>query len=203
MKIFFSPASPYVRKCMVTAHELGVIDRIERLGSAANPVNRDANIVKANPLGQVPTFFCDDGTALFDSIVICEYLDATFGGRLFPAAGAKRWLRLREHAVADGILGAALLARYEATMRPEALRWGDWTNGQLAKVRSGVQWLEGAVGTFGDRVDIGTLSVGCALGYLDFRFADLEWRAAAPGVAAWYAAFSRRPSMLATVPHAP
>lgn len=200
MKIFFSPASPYVRKCMVIAHELGIADRIERLDSAANPVNRDANIVKTNPLGQVPTFFCDDGTALFDSIVICEYLDSTFGGKLFPAAGAERWLRLREHAVADGILGAALLARYETAMRPEALRWADWTSSQLAKIRSSVQWLEGVAGTFGDRVDIGTLSIACALGYLDFRFAGVGWRDGAPKTAAWYAAFSQRPAMLATVP---
>jgi len=202
MKIFFSPTSPYVRKCLVSAHELGVADRIERLSNAAHPINSDANIVKTNPLGQVPTFFCDDGTALFDSVVICEYMDSTFGGSLFPQSGRERWARLTEHAVADGILGCALLARYETTLRPEPLRWADWTTTQLTKINASLQWLERAATTLEGRIDISTVSIGCALGYLDFRFADLNWHTTAPTLAGWYATFSRRPSMRATVPPA-
>ncbi len=125
MKIFFSPASPFVRKCMVVAHELGIADRIEKLPSAAGPVKRDATIIPKNPLGQVPTFITDDGQVLFDSRVICEYLNATQSGKLFPADGAARWARLTELALADGMTGAALLARYESVLRPEALRWAD------------------------------------------------------------------------------
>ncbi len=200
MKIFFSTSSPYVRKCMAVAHELGVADRIEKLPNAAHAINRDANIVKSNPTGQVPTFFCDDGTVLFDSVVICEYLDATFGGNLFPKSGRERWARLTEHAAADGILGAALLARYEITLRPEALRWADWTGSQLAKIRSGVDWMEGIAESLPGRIDIGTLSIGCALGYLDFRFADLGWRDKAPKLADWFAGFSQRASMTGTAP---
>ena len=200
MKIFFSASSPYVRKCLVTAHELGVADRIEKLTHAAHPINRDPAIVKTNPLGQVPTFFMDDGTALFDSVVICEYLDTTCGGKLFPPSGPARWARLREHSVADGILGAALLARYEGTLRPEALRWPDWTRSQLDKIRSSLQWVEENAGSLEGRVDIGTLSLACALGYLDFRFGDLGWRTQVPATARWYDAFAKRPSMTATAP---
>src|SRR5690606_38776840 len=113
MKIYFSPASPFVRKCMAVAHETGLVDRIEKLPSAANPVNRDRTVIASNPLGQVPTLITDDGQALYDSRVICEYLDDLGGGKLFPATGKARWQALADQALADGILGAALLARYE------------------------------------------------------------------------------------------
>jgi len=202
MKIFFSPSSPFVRKCMVVAHELGIAERIEKLPSAAGPVKRDATILPKNPLGQVPTFLCDDGQALFDSRVICEYLDAAHGGRLFPASGAERWARLTELSLADGMTAAALLARYENVLRPEPLRWAEWTGGQLDKVRTGLEWLETAAPDFGARVDIGTIAFGCALGYVDFRFPELDWRAAAPNSAKWFDAFSQRASMQATVPTA-
>ena len=202
MKIFYSPASPFVRKCMVVAHELGIADRIEKLPSAAGPVKRDATILPKNPLGQVPTFLCDDGQVLFDSRVICEYLNATQSGALFPAEGAERWARLTELALADGMTAAALLARYETMLRPEALRWNEWTEGQLAKVRTGLEWLETAAPSFGERVDIGTIAFGCALGYMDFRFPSVDWRAQAPNTAKWFGAFNQRASMQATLPKA-
>ncbi len=201
MKIYFSPASPFVRKCLVAAHELGVAERIELLPSAAHPVQRDAIIIRSNPLGQVPTFFCDDGTVLYDSRVICEYLDSVFGPRLIPSDGPARWLRLTEQALADGMLGGALLARYETAVRPQMLRWNDWAAGQLGKVDSGLTWLQQHAEGFGDRVDIGMISMGCALGYLDFRFPDFDWRAKAPHAAAWFAHFNKRASMQATLPH--
>ena len=200
MKIFHSPASPFVRKCMVVAHELGIADRIEKLPSAAGPVKRDATILPKNPLGQVPTFLCDDGQVLYDSRVICEYLDATHSGSLFPADGTQRWARLTELALADGMTAAALLARYETMLRPEALRWNDWTEGQLAKVRTGLEWLETAAPSFGDRVDIGTIAFGCTLGYMDFRFPSVDWRGEAPNAAKWFEVFNQRASMQATLP---
>lgn len=200
MKIFFSPASPYVRKCMVAAHELGLADRIEKLPAAANPVNRNQTIVANNPLGKVPTFFTDDGHTLYDSRVICEYLDTLGQGQLFPREGPARWQTLTEQSLGDGLLDAALLARYESTMRPEALRWEDWLRGQMDKVASCVQRIETVADTFADRVDIGTITFACALGYLDFRFPDYDWRGAHPQTAAWFARFSARPSMQATLP---
>lgn len=202
MQIFFSPASPFVRKCMVVAHELGIAERIEKLPSAAGPVKRDASIIPKNPLGQVPTFVCDDGQVLYDSRVICEYLNDRQGGALFPATGAARWARLTELSLADGMTAAALLARYENVLRPQEFRWADWTEGQLSKVRTGLEWLEGQTAAFGDRVDIGTIAFGCALGYMDFRFPEVDWRAAAPNSAKWFETFNRRASMQATLPSA-
>jgi glutathione S-transferase len=199
MKVYFSPSSPFVRKVLVCANELGIADKIALLPSAAGPVKRDATIIADNPLGQVPTFFTDDGMALYDSRVICEYLDVLAGGHaLFPAPGPARWQALVDQSVADGILDAALLTRYETAMRPEALRWPDWMAGQMSKVTDALAKLEADVSGFGARVDIGVITVGCALSYLDLRFPDNGWRDRCPGLKAWYESFSQRPSMVAT-----
>jgi len=202
LKIFYSQASPFVRKCLVTAHELGLSERIEFVPAAAHPVNRDRSIVAQNPLGKVPTLIADDGTVLYDSRVICEYLDALGGGKLIPRAAPARWRVLVEQSLADGIMDAAVLARYEKAVRPEALRWSDWLAGQLDKVSCGLAALERHAAGFSDRVDLGTIAFGCALGYLDFRFASLGWRDAHPDTAAWFARFGTRASMVATRPPA-
>ncbi|KAB2904666.1 MAG: glutathione S-transferase [Burkholderiaceae bacterium] len=200
MKIYFSPASPYVRKCLVVAHELGLAEQIEKLPSNAHPVNRDRVIIADNPLGQVPTFFTDEGSVLYDSRVICEYLDARANGSMFPAQGARRWSVLTQQALADGMLGACLIARYEDVARPEALRWTDWRAAQLDKVTTGLAWMEAHIDEL-QSIDIGTISLACLLGYLDFRFPDLPWRGQAPRTAQWFAAMSERPSFKATFPH--
>lgn len=204
MKLFFSPASPFVRKVMVCAIERGIGGVIEKLPSAAHPVNQDASIKAHNPTGKVPTLITDDGSAIFDSRVICEYLDS-FGAapRLFPDIGTARWKALVLQSAADELLDAALLARYEMAARPEALRWDDWHRGQITKIRTtlatiSASWIE----HLENRLDIGTVAVGCALGYLDFRFPDLNWRQDNPKLATWYAAFSERPAMKQTVPTA-
>jgi glutathione S-transferase len=200
LKLFYSAASPFVRKCVVTALELDISERIERVPAAANPVNGDRALAAQNPLGKVPTLITDDGTVLFDSRVICEYLNDLAGGELLPRRGAERWRTLVEQSLADGISDAAVLARYETAMRPEGLRWNDWTNGQLGKIRSGLAMLDARAADFGDRVDFGTIAFGCALGYLDFRFASLAWRDTHPNAAAWFEWFGGRDSMVATRP---
>jgi glutathione S-transferase len=200
LKIFHSPASPFVRKCLVAADELGLGERIERLPAAANPITRDATVVASNPLGKVPTLITDDGAVLYDSRVICEYLNELADGDLLPRRGAARWRTLVDQSLADGISDAAVLARYETAMRPEALRWDAWTAGQLEKVASGLAALEARAVDFGDRVDLGTIAFGCALGYLDFRFASLGWREGHPNAAAWFEWFGGRDSMVATRP---
>lgn len=202
MKLFYSGASPYVRKCMVVAYEVGLAARIEHLAAAAHPVNRDQNIVRNNPLGKVPTLIADDGTVLYDSRVICEYLDDLGGGKLFPKTGAQRWQVLTEQSLGDGILDAALLARYEGAMRPEALRWADWTAGQLDKIQCGLAAIDATADTLADRVDIGTITLACVLGYLDLRFADLAWRVKYTRAAAWFERFNARAAMQATLPRA-
>ena len=139
--------------------------------------------------------------ALFNSRVICEYLDSLHGGRrMFPAPGPARWTALRRQAAADGILDAAVGTRYETFLRPEERRWPDWVAGQKAKVRGALDALEAEAASFGETVDIGTIAIACALGYLDFRFAADDWRAGRPTLAAWYESFAQRPSMATTPP---
>lgn len=202
MKLYHSPTSPFVRKVLVLAHELGIADRIELVPSNAHPVQRDRSIIEKNPLGKVPTLVTDDGLVLYDSRVICEYLNELAGGDLIPADGEERYRVLVEQSLADGMLDAAILARYETALRPEALRWGDWIAGQLDKVATGFLELEARASGFGDRVDLGTIAFGCVLGYLDFRFASLQWRDGRPNTAAWYEWFHGRDSMVATRPPA-
>lgn len=198
MKILFSPTSPYVRKCLVTAHELGLDGRLTLLPSNAHPVQRDRSIIVDNPLGKVPTFFTDDGQVLYDSRVICEYLNHLAGGSLIPAPGPARWETLTLQSLGDGILDAALLARYEDAARPEPLRWPEWRAGQLDKAETSMAHLEARPALLAGRVDVGAIAVGCALGYLDLRFADLGWRGRHPKVARWFEEFGARPSMQAS-----
>ena len=200
MKMYHSSSSPFVRKCLVIAHHLGLAGQIEFLPSAAHPVNRDQTIIPFNPLGQVPTLITDDGATLFDSRVICEYLDTLGKGSFFPREGAARWRALTEQALADGILGAALLSRYEGAVRPENLRWSDWTAGQMDKITKGLAHFEKTLDPQSKRLDIGIVGLGCALGYLDFRFADYGWRTRCPKLAAWYEGFAATPAMQSTKP---
>ena len=200
MKMYHSPTSPFVRKCLVIAHHLGLTGKIELLPSAAHPVNRDQTIIPFNPLGQVPTLITDDGVTLFDSRVICEYFDVIGNGSFFPRGGAERWRALTDQALADGILGAALLSRYEGAVRPENLRWTDWTAGQMDKITVGLAHFEKTLQAQSKRLDIGVVALACALGYLDFRFADYGWRQRCPTLSVWYEAFAATPAMQSTKP---
>ena len=202
MKLHFSGASPFVRKVMICAIELGLDGRIDKLAAAAHPVNRDGSIIANNPLGQVPTLVTDDGNILYDSRVICEYLDSLAGGSLFPKAGPARLLALVEQSLADGLLDAAILVRYERVARPETLKWEAWENGQLDKIRCALDKMQSSAPGFASRLDIGTITTACALGYLDFRYPELAWRQGRDALATWFEAISKRPSLQATVPQA-
>jgi glutathione S-transferase len=200
MKIFYAAASPFVRKCLVVAHELGLREQVELVPTSAHPIQRSAAIVAHNPLGKIPTLLAEDGTVLYDSRVICEYLNSRARGALLAPDGPARWQALVDQSLADGIMDAAVLVRYEQVLRPESLRWPDWIAGQLEKVHSALAQLEQRAASFEPRVDIGTIAIGCALGYLDLRFASLSWRERCPETAAWFAGFDARPSMSATRP---
>lgn len=203
MRLFHSPGSPFVRKVRVVAMEAGIADRVALLPSAAHPIQRDATILPANPLGQVPTLLLADGAALYDSRAICEYLDHEARAGLFPAPGPARWRALREQALADGLMNAAILLRYEAVARAEGERSAAWVEGQTAKVAGALDEMARAVPERGRPLDIGAISLGCALGYLDFRFAAMDWREGRGDLAGWFAALSERPSFRGTVPFAP
>src|SRR5882757_10741332 len=180
MKLYYSPGSPYARKVRAVAI--------------------DTDVDKHNPIGKIPALSVK-GIDLFDSPVICEYLDGQHKGRkLFPRKGRERWVALRLQAMADGLLDAALLARYEGFLRPEDKRWPDWTKGQMKKIDGVLDALEAETKSLKGKLTIGTVSVVCALGYLDFRFGSHDWRAKRPKLAKWFATTSKMPSIKATVP---
>jgi glutathione S-transferase len=203
MKLYYTPTSPFVRKVLVTAHELGLIDRIETVHLRPDPLQPDATLARLNPLSKIPALVLDDGSALYDSPVICEYLDSLAGGRLLPAVGKERWRVLRMQALADGILDAGILAFYERQMRPPALHWEPWIEGQGKKAASGLDALDAELSRDGVGAvpDVGQIAAACALGWLEFRAPFGDVRAGRPALAAWYESFSARPSMQATRPH--
>ena len=199
MKLYYNPVSPYVRKVRVLAMETDLMGGIELAKVTITPTSPDADVCADNPIGKIPTLVLDDGCALYDSRVICEYLDGLHAGaHLFPDNGNARWTALRRQALADGILDSAVNTRYETSLRPEELRWADWVDNQMAKIRRSLDVLEGE--PMGDGVDIGTISVACALGYLDFRYSDERWRDSRPRLATWFEKFAQRPSMSETSP---
>ncbi len=196
-------ASPFVRKVRVFARETGLDRNIEEITTMVSPVQENARLAQANPLAKIPALVLDDATALFDSPVICEYLDSLHTGRkLFPAAGPARWTALRLQATGDGILDAGILCRYELAIRPREFQWTGWIAGQKTKWRGGLDLLEREANALDGDPTIGNITVACALGWLDFRYGDDDWRENRPKLARWHAKFSTRPSMQATVPSA-
>ncbi|MDT8857736.1 glutathione S-transferase [Paracoccaceae bacterium Fryx2] len=200
MRLYHSPTSPYVRKVMVLLHETGQLDAVTLVPVAGTPVDTGSMPIDQNPLGKIPALERDAGGAIYDSRVICRYLDELAGAGLYPA-GDRLWDTLTLEATADGMLDAAILMVYEKRVRPEDRHFGPWVEGQWAKVGRALDALESRwIDHLSGPLDMGQIAVGCALGYIDFRHSDRSWRAAHPDLAAWEAGFSARPSMKATVP---
>ena len=202
MTLFNNPASPFVRKVRVLLIETGQQGRVALHGCMPTPVNPDAQVVQDNPVGKIPALRLADGSVLHDSRVILDYFDHQHvGNPLIPRDGSARWRRLTLASMADGILDAAVLVRYETAMRPVEKHWDQWLEGQRNKIHRALAELEAdAIAELASHFDIAAISVACALGYLDFRHPDLQWRANHPKLADWYAEVSQRPSMLETQP---
>jgi len=196
MKLRYSTTSPFVRKVRVVAIEAGLADKIELVKT--NPADLSTGIGRDNPLNKVPALVLDDGSSLYDSHVICEYLDSQSGNKFFPAAGPARWTALRREALADGMTDAAIL-RMQETKRPSNLQSEEWIGRQKLKVTQGLAALE--ADHLGPQLDIGTLMVAIVLDYLDFRFGAEDWRKDAPKLAAWHKSFAERASLKKTLPH--
>src|SRR5690349_24048380 len=199
MKLHWSPRSPFVRKVMIVAHERGVIDRLDCVRSVAAMTTPHAELMQDNPLSKIPTLVLDDGAALYDSPVICEYLDALDGKpQLFPRDRRLRMVALRRQALGDGFLDLLVLARNERLRKePSEVHLNS------AAVRSGavLDSLEReAQALMASGFDIGHIAIGCALSYLDFRFVEEDWRKRRPDLARWHAGFAGRPSVEATRP---
>jgi glutathione S-transferase len=198
MKITASGASPYVRKVMACAIARGIDQQLEKWTIATT----DPVLSNSNPLGKVPTLINDEGVALFDSPVICEFLDSIGSApALFPAAGPARWAALRLQAIGDGILDASQPRRREIALPQDEGRVG-YIDLQRGKVARAVDVLEKEAASLGALKTIGDIAVACALGYLDFRFANEPWRPGHPKLEAWYASVVSLPPMAKTAPAA-
>jgi glutathione S-transferase len=200
MKLAYSPTSPYVRKVMVLLHETGQLDDVALETITTTPLGPDQALLPKNPLGKVPALERPEGPTLYDSRVICAYLNDRAGAKLY-GSGALHWDTLTLEATADGILDAALSMVYEMRMRPEALQSAEWVEGQWGKVARAIaalntRWMSHLAGP----LDMGQIAVGCALGYVEFRHGARGWRKGNDALAVWFDAFDSRPSMQATAP---
>ncbi|TSD88237.1 glutathione S-transferase [Mycobacterium sp. KBS0706] len=197
MQLLYQTHSPYARKVLVMAHEAGLAGRIEVIHHETSPTRRNEAVFAANPLGKVPVLICEDGLALFDSVAICDHLDGLHDGpKLIPPAGRARALALRLQALAQGLADAGIALRWETERRPEALRYPALAEGQAAKLQAGYDFIEREVDLDGP-VELGQIALATALSWLEFRGLP-EFRPGRPRLSAWFDAFSRRPSMLAT-----
>ncbi|WP_171006500.1 glutathione S-transferase [Pseudomonas sp. 2FG] len=204
MTLFHSPASPFVRKVMVLLHETGQLERVALHCVTLSPVSPSPEVNAGNPAGKIPALRLADGNLLHDSRVIFEYLDQQHVGEpLIPREGPARWRRLTLASLADAILDAAVLIRYETFLRPAEKHWDLWLAAQQDKISRALSQLEEqAIAELASHFDVAAIGVACALGYLDFRQPELDWRSRYPKLAGWYAEVSQRPSLLATQPPA-
>lgn len=198
MKLIYSAASPYARKARIAAIECGLAKMLEF--EAILPWEDPAGYRDVNPVGKVPALIRDDGLPLFQSNIICEYLNAQGSIQLYPDSGPARWTALRQIAVADGILDASVGIRMEGMFHPEDTASTDFIDRQELSVEMALNQLEAEAGDLKGPITIGQIAVGCALAYRDFRFVD--WRGGRPDLEAWFAAFAARASMTETNPHA-
>lgn len=199
MKLHWSPRSPFVRKVMIVAHETGLAAELDCVRTVAIMNNPNPALLADNPLNKIPTLVLDDGSAIYDSRVICEYLDGLHPGvRLFPPSGQERLTALRRQALGDGLMDLLVLWRGERS-RPAESQSSSHLAAFAVKFRATLAVLEKECGALGgDNFGIGHVAIGCALSYLDFRFGEESWRAGCPGLAAWHETFEMRPSAKAT-----
>jgi glutathione S-transferase len=184
-----SAASPFGRKVKLSASILGLTDRIQIVD--ADTLNPEDSIRQQNPLGKIPALILENGDVLYDSRVIVDYLDHLAGGGGIIPNGAERYTALRDQALADGIMDAALLQVYEGRFRAEDRHEPKWVNHQADKVRRGLDHAEAHLSQPGQSLHIGRIALACALGYLDLRFGG-RWRESYPRLVAWLADFESR-----------
>ncbi|MGB3689430.1 MAG: glutathione S-transferase [Jannaschia helgolandensis] len=198
MQLLSSPASPFARKCRVLLIETAQ-DDIEVRDVAASPMGGDAALNAANPSGKIPALVRDEGPAIYDSRVICRFLDHRAQSGLYPEN--RLWEVLSLEANCDAVLESALAITYEKRLRPENLWWPEWFDAQWTKIARSLDALESrSMPMLQGPLTMGQIAVGCALEYLDLRHDDRDWRAGRDVLAGWQAAFSARPAMAATAP---
>ncbi|MFO1089998.1 MAG: glutathione S-transferase [Hyphomicrobiales bacterium] len=202
MKLIYAAASPYARMVLVTAHEVGLAKQVEIVQSGPlPPTGVNEAVTKVNPLGKVPCLVTDHGHSLYDSRVICEYLCHHAGDkRLLPDEPVKRFRLLTLQALGQGMCDTALGIRYEVTARPEPMRWAEWLERNRLRLVSALDEIERSWTGELAEMNAGSIAAACALGYLDLRFGDMNWRGGRPKTAAAFEKLASLPSMQATVP---
>lgn len=199
LQLHDNPFSPFCRKVQVLLHESGQKDDVEILYAVGTALAPEKMPTAHNPLGKIPTLVRDDGPAIYDSRVICRYLDARGKAEMYPES--RIWEVLTLEATADGIMEAAVLMVYEGRVRPEDKQFQPWVDAQWDKVARSLDAINGRwMGHLAGHMDMGHIAVACALGYLDIRLDARNWRQGRDGLAAWYDAFAKRDSMVATAP---
>lgn len=204
-QLLYTRFSPFSRKVLVLAYERGLIDCIELVATevgthVALDTTVHAGLAAHNPLIKIPVLIGEDGGALFDSRVICEYLDRLHDQTpVFPPDGPLRWQALKQQATGDGIVDAAILLRFESA-RPAPLVWPPWVASQTRRIVQALDLLERQAAALAAPLNIGHISIACALGYLDFRFGRLNWRNSRPALSSWFDGFAQRRSMQLTAP---
>lgn len=202
MKLHYTPTSPFVRKVVVTALLTKTFDDIQIVPATITPLTPSADVQRDNPLGKIPTLVLDDGTALYDSPVICEYLDSLHKGvNLVPAAGPERWDVLRLNALADGLLEAAFALRLEI-QRPQEKQYETWISVQQIRVDNSLRALDAETAGSLRKLSLGSVAAGCALGWFDLRLPNFDWRVKHARLASWYQEFSAQWFMQQTKPPA-
>ncbi len=204
MKLFHAPTSPYVRKIMVALIETGQLDKVELVPVKISPFNPGDQVPSLNPLGKIPCLIRNNGKPIFDSRVICRYLDTMHDGQKLYPNDSSLWDVLTLEATADGINEAAISMAYEKILRPKEQQSDDWVEAQWLKISRTLDALEkNSMDQLNGTPDMACHAICAALGYLDLRHADRGWRDTRPNLAAWEDEFSKRPAMLATTPELP
>ncbi len=201
LKLFYSDRSPYVRKVMVTLHEVNLFENIEIVSVRTNPLGVVDDLVDVSPLGKIPTLVLPDGTSIFDSRVICSYLNSIGKSDLYLAKENLKWTIKTAEANFDGILDAALLMVYEHRYRQDKYQNAEWLENLWGKIERTLDFYNSRSGKIlSGGLNMGQISLGCALGYLDYRHNNRNWREKNQYLRDWFAEFSERPSMRNTIP---
>ena len=199
MQLLTGPTSPFCRKVDVLLRECGLREHVTDVLGSGTPLEPNQTTIASNPVGKIPALIREDGPTLYDSRVICRYLDSISGGTFYPEG--RLWEVLTLEATAEGMTDAALLMAYEWRLRPEEIRYEPWVDAQWAKIARGLDAIEARwMSHLEGRLDMGHIAVGCCLGYLDFRHDARGWRNGRPALTAWYETFGAREAMIATRP---
>ena len=200
MILYAAPASPFARKVRIVIEQLGLQQRVQIECPRVHPTELNHSYYQHNPLGKVPALKLESGLLLHDSLVICDYLGNLCAAQIIASELEERAAQLTRHNIANGATEALLSLRYETVVRPEQLRWPDWIDGQWHKLVQAIHWFEENLPNSNQLMAIDDIALACLHGYLDFRFAEFDWREQVPELAQWFEKVNLSAVMINTWP---